>query len=229
LSALAGVCKRYGVKTIIDNTLPTPIFQRPFNHGIDFIIHSTTKYLNGHGNAIGGAIVGCDIDFMKDKVWERMKLLGTNPSPFDVWLLHNGMKTLHIRMKAQEKHAFALATHLLSEPKINAVHYLGLKTHAHHDVAAKQMYGYGALLSMDINGGTQGAIDFMNALQICSLTPTLGDVDTLILHPATSSHLKVSAKIRANNGITDGLIRMSVGIEDVDDLIADVHQALMST
>ncbi len=225
LGALASLSQKYGIKTAIDNTFCTPYLQQPFRFGIDYIVHSTTKYLNGHGNSIAGAVVSRDISFMKEKVWTAMKLLGTNCNPFDAWLINNGIKTLELRMNRHSTNAMSIAEYLEQHSQVERVNYNGLSSHPDHEVAKKQMRAFGGMLSFELKGGLEAGIRFMNRIQFCTLAPTLGDVDTLILHPASMSHLNVAKEIRLRNGITDGLIRLSVGIENVADIIEDLGQA----
>jgi methionine-gamma-lyase len=227
IPALADLAHRYGAYCAIDNTFATPYHQQPFAYGVDFIVHSTTKYLNGHGNSIAGAIVGRDRELMRNGVWKALKLVGTNCSPFEAWLTYNGMKTLALRMQRHSANALALASFLEKHPAVAQVNYPGLPSHPDHDLATRQMrHGYGGMLSFELKGGYEAALSCMNRIQFCSLTPTLGDVDTLILHPASSSHLAVPQDVRLKNGITDGLIRVSVGIENVSDIVADLEQAM---
>ncbi len=226
IAKIVEVAKQNSVWTAADNTFCTPYLQQPLNMGVDFVIHSTTKYLNGHGNGIAGAVISKDIQFMKEKVWTSMKLLGTNSNPFDAWLVNNGLKTLELRMDRHCDNAMKVATYLQEHPKVAYVNYPGLKTHPHHDIARSQMSQYGGMLSFELKGGLDAGLKFMNAIEFCSLAPTLGDVDTLVLHPASSSHIKVAKEIREANGITDGLIRLSVGIENVEDIIEDMSKGL---
>ena len=226
IQALANLAKKHQRLTAIDNTFCTPYLQQPFKFGVDFIIHSTTKFINGHGNSISGAVVGKDVDFMESKVWKTMKLTGTNCNPFDAWLVNNGMKTLELRMDRHCTNAMEVATFLEAHPKIKSVNYNGLISHPDHELAKKQMKAFGGMLSFELNGGLENGIEFMNKISFCSLAPTLGDVDTLILHPASSSHYNVAKEVREKNGITDGLIRMSIGIENVSDIVNDLEQAL---
>ena len=227
IAALSELAHRHGALVAIDNTFPTPLLQQPFAHGVDFIIHSTTKYLNGHGNSIAGVIVGRDHELMRKKVWRAMKLAGTNCSPFEAWLTHNGMKTLALRMERHCHNAQALAEWLERHPAVARVNYPGLPTHPDHELAKRQMRsGFGGMLSFELKGGLEAGLRCMNRIRFCTLAPTLGDVDTLILHPATSSHLNVPREIREQNGITDGMIRVSVGIENVEDIIKDLEQAI---
>ena len=226
IKALCDVAKSKNCVTAIDNTFCTPYLQRPLQFGVDYVIHSTTKFLNGHGNSIAGAVVGRDSDAMKNRVWQTMKLIGTNPGPMDAWLVHQGMKTLTVRMDRHCSNAMALAQYLETHPKVNYVNYVGLESHKYHSLASRQMSNYGGMLSFEVKGGAEGALDFLRKVSFCSLAPTLGDVDTLLLHPVTSSHLNVAEELRSANGITQGLVRVSVGIEGVEDIISDFDQAL---
>ena len=222
---IAQLAKSKGVLTAIDNTFCTPLIQQPLALGIDFVIHSTTKYINGHGNSIAGVIIG-HLEAYKKQIWTTLKLAGTNCNPWDAWLINNGIKTMGLRMERHCENAHSLAEYLSNHPKVGLVNYPGLKTHPDHELAKQQMKGFGGMLSFEIKAGMEAALSFMNKLKFCSLAPTLGDVDTLILHPATSSHLNVDRNLREENGISDGLIRVSVGIEGIEDIIADLEQAL---
>lgn len=226
LAAIAERAKAHDVLTAVDNTFCTPYLQRPLTYDIDYVIHSTTKYLNGHGNGIAGLIVGKQGAAERKAIWQAMKLLGTNCSPWEAWLVNNGLKTLPLRMDRHSQNAMELAQRLAGHTKVNFVNYCGLPDHPHHEVASWQMSQYGGMLSFEIAGGIADAVAFMDQLKLVTQAPTLGDVDTLVLHPATSSHLNVDAELRTANGITDGLIRLSVGIEDVEDLWADIEGSL---
>ncbi len=226
ITKIVEVAKRHSIYTVSDNTFCTPYLQQPLNMGVDFVIHSTTKYLNGHGNGIAGAVIGKDLEFMQEKVWGSMKLLGTNSNPFDAWLLNNGLKTLELRMDRHCDNAMKVASFLQDHDAVEFVNYPGLKSHPHHDIAISQMSQFGGMLSFELKGGMDAGLKFMNALEMCALAPTLGDVDTLVLHPASSSHIKIDKAIREENGITDGLIRMSIGIENVEDIIEDAVRGL---
>ena len=225
IEAINIVASRYDVPTAIDNTFCTPYLQRPLSMGTDYVIHSTTKYLNGHGNSIAGAIITANYEASR-KIWETLKLNGSTCNPFDAWLLSNGMKTLAIRMDKHSSNAQSIAEYLSQHDKVTHVNYNGLPDHQDHEIAKKQMSQFGGMLSFTVVGGQAEALATIDRLQYCTHAPTLGDVDTLVLHPATSSHLNVDHSIREKNGITDGMVRVSVGIEDVDDLIADFEQAL---
>ena len=226
IEELAKLGKKYDCITVVDNTFPTSYLQKPLLLGCDFVIHSTTKYLNGHGNSIAGVIIGKDTEKMHDQVWKAMKLLGTNSSPFEAWLVNNGLKTLELRMDRHCSNAMTIAEYLHPHPRVEVVNYPGLRSHPDHHIAKKQMTAFGGMLSFELKGGLQAGIDFMNRIKLCVLAPTLGDVDTLILHPASSSHVNIPKEIRERNGITDGLVRLSVGIENVEDLIHDLEQAM---
>ncbi|MGK0389932.1 MAG: methionine-gamma-lyase [Maribacter sp.] len=226
IESLASLGKKYAAYSIIDNTFPTPYLQQPFKFGVDFIIHSSTKYLNGHGNSISGVIIGRDQELMEGRIWQVLKLAGTNASPFEAWLLNNGMRTLELRMDRHCQNAQEIAEYLEQHSKVATVNYNGLASHPDHEMAKKQMSGFGGMLSFELKGGLDAGLKFMNSIEFCTLAPTLGDVDTLVLHPASSSHINVAKEMRERNGITDGLIRLSVGIESVADIIADLEQGM---
>lgn len=226
IKALASVTSLHNRWSAIDNTFATPYLQQPLLLGVDFVIHSTTKFLNGHGNSIAGVVIGKDADLFKQTIWNTMKLTGANCSPFEAWLVYQGMKTLPLRMDKHSSNAMLIATTLSNHPNVARVNYPGLESHPDHLVASRQMRAFGGMMSFELNGGLDTAIQAMNKMKFCSLAPTLGDVDTLILHPASSSHLKVDPDMRRNAGITDGLIRVSVGIEDPQDILDDLLQAI---
>lgn len=226
LGILASLGKKYDAWTAVDNTFCTPYIQQPLKWGINFVVHSTTKYLNGHGNSIAGAIVSMNHEVMKEQVWSALKLIGTNCNPFDAWLTNNGMKTLVIRMEKHSSNALALSEFLDKHEKVQHVNYTGLPAHEDHDLAKKQMRLHGGMMSFEVKGGVEAGKKLMNNISMCTLAPTLGDVDTLIMHPASMSHLNIPREVRMANGITDGLIRVSVGIEDIEDLKADLENAL---
>ncbi len=224
MKSLVQLAKSYNCLSVSDNTFASPALQRPLDFGVDFVLHSTTKYLNGHGNGMGGAIIGKQ-DYYQ-QVWGKYKLIGTNPSPFESWLLHNGLKTLALRMEKHSDNAMSLATFLDKHPKVSVVNYPGLSSHPDHSIAKSQMSKFGGMMSFELKGGLEEGKRLMNGVKICKLVPTLGNVDSLILHPASMSHLHVDKELRLKAGITDGLIRLSVGIEHIEDLKADLGQAL---
>ncbi|MDA8692981.1 aminotransferase class I/II-fold pyridoxal phosphate-dependent enzyme [Saprospiraceae bacterium] len=218
--------KANNILTAIDNTFATCYIQRPLTMGVDFVIYSTTKFLNGHGNSIAGAIIGKSEE-LRHNIWTHMKLLGTNCSPFEAWLVHNGLKTLPLRMDKHCHNAMELSQYLEKHSKIKKVNYPGLDKFPDHNIAKKQMSKYGGMLSFEIDGDINDAKKFMNNTKLCSITSTLGNTDTLLLHPATSSHLNIDPEVRLANGISDSLVRVSVGIEDINDLIEDFELGLL--
>jgi methionine-gamma-lyase len=226
IEALGRLAKQYRLLTACDNTFATPYLQQPFRYGIDFVVHSTTKFLNGHGTAIGGIMLGSDIEFMKTKVYTLAKTLGGSANPFDAFLLISGMKTLELRMERHCGNAMEVANFLASHSAVAKVNYTGLADHPDHDTAMKQMRHPGAMLSFELKRGFQGGIDFMNKLKMCVRTVSLGTCDTLLSHPASMTHYSVPKEEKEKYGITDGLIRMNVGIENLPDIIADLEQAL---
>ena len=226
IEALSALARQYGIQTACDNTFATPFLQQPFKYDVDFVVHSTTKFLNGHGTAIGGILLGRDIEFMKTKVYTLAKTLGGNANPFDAFLLINGMKTLEVRMERHCENAMEVAHYLETHTAVAKVNYTGLKSHPDFATAAKQMKHPGAMLSFELKGGLQGGIDFMDKLKMCTRTVSLGTCDTLLSHPASMTHYSVPKEEKDKYGISDGLIRMNVGIENVQDILNDLQQAL---
>jgi methionine-gamma-lyase len=226
IEELCKIAKRYNLVVACDNTFATPFLQQPFQYDVDFIVHSTTKFLNGHGTAIGGILLGKDIEFMKNKATKVHRLMGGNSNGFDAFLLTQGIKTLEIRMERHCSNAMQVATYLQQHDAIAKVNYAGLSSHPDHAVAMKQMRHGGGMLSFELKGGMQAGIDFMNKLKMCVRTVSLGTVDTLLSHPASMTHYSVPKEQREKYGIGDGLIRMNVGIENVQDILSDLEQAL---
>ena len=226
IEELSKIAKRYNLIVACDNTFATPYLQQPFKYDVDFVVHSTTKFLNGHGTAIGGILLGKDIEFMKTRGTKVHRLLGGNSNGFDAFLVIQGIKTLEIRMDRHCSNAVAVAHFLEQHTEVAKVNYSGLPSHPDHAVAKKQMRHPGAMLSFELKGGLQAGINFMNRLQMCVRTVSLGTVDTLLSHPASMTHYSVPKEQREQYGITDGLIRMNVGIENVQDILADLEQAL---
>jgi len=227
IEELSKLGKKYGKIIACDNTFATPYLQQPFRYGVDFVIHSTTKFLNGHGTSIGGVFLGKDLDFMNTLAYKTFKMLGGNSNPFDAFLLINGMKTLEVRMDRHCANAIDVAAFLTTHSAISKVNYNGLESHPDYGVAAKQMRHPGAMMSIELTGGLQAGITFMNKLKMCTRTVSLGTCDTLLSHPASMTHYSVPKEQRERYGITDGLIRMSIGMENVQDILADLDQALM--
>jgi methionine-gamma-lyase len=226
IAAVTAIAKKHDLLVSVDNTFATPYLQQPFKYGVDFVFHSTTKFLNGHGTSIGGVLLGKDIERMKTKVWKWHVLLGGNSNPFDAFLLINGMKTLEIRMDRHCSNAETVAKYLSNHPAIEHVNYVGLPSHPDHAIALKQMKHPGALMSFEVKGGLPAGQQFIDKLQMCVKAISLGTVDTLISHPASMSHKGLSKEEREKFGITDGLIRLSVGIENIADILTDFEQAL---
>ena len=226
IEALSKIAKQYNCIVACDNTFATPYLQQPFRYDVDFVVHSTTKFLNGHGTAIGGVLLGKNLNFMKSKGYTMRKTLGGSSNPFDTFLLINGMKTLEIRMERHCHNAMEVARFLNTHPAIAKVNYNGLSDHPDHAIAMKQMKHPGAMMSFELKKGFQGGVDFMNKLKMCTRTVSLGTCDTLLCHPASMTHFSVPKEAREKYGITDGLIRMSVGIENIQDIIADLDQSL---
>jgi methionine-gamma-lyase len=226
IEELAKLGKQYGKIIACDNTFATPYLQQPFRLGADFVIHSTTKFLNGHGTLIGGVFLGRDIDFMKSHATKIHRMLGGNSNGFDAFLLVNGMKTLEIRMERHCHNAMEVASYLETHPAVAQVNYNGLPSHPDYFVTMKQMKYPGAMLSFEMKGGLDAGISVMNKLKMCTRTVSLGTCDTLLCHPASMTHYSVPREDRIKYGITDGLIRMSVGMENIQDIITDLNQAL---
>jgi len=224
IAAASELAHRHGLLVAVDNTFMSPYLQRPIELGADIVTHSTTKYLNGHSDGVGGAVV------MSDPVLaERLKFLqnaaGAVLGPMDSWLVLRGVKTLAVRMRQHNENGLAVAKFLAGHPKVKLVHYPGLPSHPQYELGRKQMSGPGGMLSFE-TGSLENARTVLNAVRLCSLAESLGGVETLISHPATMTHASVPPEERRQLGITDGLVRISVGIEDVEDLIADLDQAL---
>lgn len=226
IEELTALAKANNLVVAVDNTFATPYLQQPFMYGVDYVFHSTTKFLNGHGTAIGGVLLGKDVDRMNGHITKVHRLLGGNSNPFDAYLLTQGMKTLEVRMQRHCHNAMEVAAFLEQHPAVSKVNYLGLPSHPDFDTAAKQMRHAGAMLSFEMKGGLEPAKQFIDKLQMCIRAVSLGTCDTLLCHPASMTHHGVPKEKREHYGITDGLIRMSVGIENVQDIILDLNQAL---
>ncbi len=224
LHAIAKIAWEHRLISVCDNTFATPYLQRPLEHGIDIVVHSLTKYLNGHSDMLGGLVVTNSI-----KIAERLrffqKAIGGILSPFDAWLCLRGTKTLAVRMERHGKSALLIAKWLSKQKKIKKVYYPGLAAHPQHALAKRQMKNYGGMLSFDL-GNLSNAKKFLRRLRVCALAESLGGVESLISHPATMTHGSIPPEQRHKIGVTDGLVRVSVGLEDVEDIIADLKQAL---
>ncbi len=229
LRAVVEIAHAHGAWVMVDNTFATPYHTRPLGLGCDVVVHSTTKYLSGHGVVIGGAVVSRHLDYMDPRGTGigRVAKLGGSPSPFDNWLANMGLKTFHLRMRAHNENAVKIADWLEQHPKIERVFYPGLKSHPGHELAARQMEnGFGGMISFEVKGGLKAGAALMDNLKLISLAVSLGIVDSLIEHPASMTHGKIPPEERIQAGITDGLVRFSVGIEEAADLIDDLDQAL---
>ena len=226
LASLGALAKKYGKLSACDNTFATPYLQQPFRFGIDFIVHSTTKFLNGHGTAIGGVLVGTDIEFMKTRATKTHRLLGGNSNGFEAFLLINGMKTLEVRMQRHCDNAMKIAEYLEAHQAVAKVNYNGLSSHPDYALSKKQMSHPGAMMSFELKGGYDAGVKFMNALKLCTRAVSLGTCDTLLSHPASMSNANMSPELRLKSGISDGLIRMSVGMENIEDIMDDFEQGL---
>jgi len=224
LAAAAALAHRRGAKLVVDNTFASPAVQRPFEFGADLVLHSTTKYLNGHSDSVGGVAIA-----MRDDHIEWLQFVqnaeGAILGPMDAWLVLRGTKTLPLRMERHNHNAQAIAEYLEAHPKVTRVFYPGLASHPQHALAKRQMRGFGGLISFEL-GSLERARTFLNSLELLILAESLGGVETLISHPATMTHASVPPERRVHLGIGDDMVRVSVGIEDVDDLTADLAQAL---
>ena len=228
LDGLAAIAQNQGVKTIVDNTFATPYIQQPLSFGIDCVVHSSTKFLNGHGTGTSGVVIIKNEEALYKKIYGIQKMLGGICSPFEAFLLNNGVKTLPLRMVQHQHNAMKLAQFLAQHPQVNTVNYLGLEHHPDHLLAKEQMQGFSGMLSFVLKDGLTAGMNFMRAIKFCTLTASLCTADTLVTHPASTSHVNVPKEQREKFGISDGLIRMSVGLEDTEDIIQDIKQALDS-
>lgn len=226
LEELAKLAKQYRLGISVDNTFATPYLQQPFKYGVDYVFHSTTKFLNGHGTAIGGILIGRDIEKMNTQLLKWHRLLGGNANAFDAYLLILGMKTLELRMERHCHNAMEVADYLDGHPAVGKVNYNGLPSHPDYYVSSKQMKHPGPMMSIELKGGLEAGKQFIDKLQMCTRAVSLGTTDTLISHPASMTHYGLTKEERATFGITDGLIRMSIGIENVQDILGDLEQSL---
>ncbi len=224
ISAVAKLAHQRGILMAVDNTFMSPYFQRPLELGADFVLHSTTKYLNGHSDGVGGAVILNDTQ-LADRLKFIQNAAGAILGPFDSWLVLRGVKTLALRMARHDENGQVVAKHLEGHPKVKRVYYPGLRSHPQHELAKKQMRGFGGMISFE-TGSLDNARAVLKSVRLCSLAESLGGVETLISHPATMTHASVPSEQRHRLGITDGLVRISVGIEEIEDLLADLDQAL---
>jgi methionine-gamma-lyase len=226
IAAVAEIAHAHHAWLMVDNTFATPFCQRPLTLGADVIIHSTTKYLAGHGLLIGGAVISTQTSYVRNELFSLLKIMGGTPSPFDAWLANTGLKTFELRMQRHCENAAVIARHLEAHPAVARVFYPGLESHPQHAIARKQMSTFGGMVSFELKGGLEAGARMMGAVRLATLAPTLGNTDTLVQHPASMSHSAVARETRLKMGITDGLVRLSVGIENVEDILADLEQAM---
>ena len=221
---LGRLCKERGVLFVVDNCFATPVVQQPIHYGADLVIHSATKFIDGQGRVLGGVVVG-----KKDLIYQLylfVRNTGPSLSPFNAWVLSKSLETLSVRMDKHADNALKLAQHLQNHPKLNHVKYPFLESHPQYEIAKKQMSNGGGIITFELKGGLESGRKFLNALQMLSMTNNLGDSRTIASHPASTTHSKLNAEEKAAVGITDGLVRISVGLEHINDIIADIEQAL---
>lgn len=226
LSAVKSIAHQFGAKVAVDNTFATPFCQRPFNFGVDLVVHSTTKYLSGHGQVLGGAVLTTDLDLLSGELYQIYKLLGATPSPMDTWMANIGLKTFELRMDRHCRNALRVAQRLEGHPGVSRVFYPGLESHPDYALARRQMMDYGGMIAFELKGGYEAGKRMMDRVKVAVLAVSLGNVDTLIQHPASMTHRNTPRDVRMAAGITDGLVRLSVGIEDANDLVRDLISAI---
>ena len=224
LSSLQNLAHNEGIALVVDSTFASPVNFRPIEHGVDVVIHSATKFLNGHHDILAGVV--CGNEPFIDEVRRKMMVWGQAPDPFACWLLERGLKTLDVRVKRQNENAMQIAEWCSKRPEIAKVHYPGLPSHPDHEIAKSLLDGFGGMLGIEIKGAGPAAMRFAQALKLFAYAASLGGVDSLVIEPRYSSHEHMSSEERARIGIPDGFLRMSIGIENVEDLIADIEQAL---
>ena len=227
LKMVAELAHQHAAWLAVDNTFASPYCQRPLSLGADIVIHSTTKFLSGHGALTGGAVVSSHPEYIHKSLYTFLKVMGGIPSPFDSWLANLGLKTFELRMQRHCENTLQVARFLTTHPAVATVHYPGLEDDPGHAIAERQMHAYGGILSFELRGGMQAGIRLMERVRLATLAVSLGNVDTLIEHPASMTHGPVPLEDRLNQGITDGLVRLSVGIENLPDILADLEQGLL--
>lgn len=225
LKSVSEIAHSVGAQVIVDNVFATPVFSRALSLGADIVVYSATKHIDGQGRVLGGVILGTE-DYIRKTVEPFLKHTGGAMSPFNAWILLKGMETIDLRVRAQADTAAAIANALQSEDKLRQVIYPGLPQHPHAPIVKEQMGGAGTVLALDVAGGQDGAFRFLNALNIITISNNLGDAKSIVTHPTTTTHQRLSEEQRENLGITPGLVRLSVGLEDADDLLEDIRAAL---
>ncbi|MCR9225509.1 MAG: methionine gamma-lyase [Hyphomonas sp.] len=226
IAAISAIAKRYGAKTVVDNTYATPVQTRPLEHGADIVVHSATKYLGGHGDLIAGVAIGSAEDMTEVRMVGVKDMTGAVLAPFNAMLIMRGLKTLELRVERHAQSAMQVASMLEAHPSIARVHYPGLASFEQHDLAKRQMDGFGGMIAFELKGGYGAGIAMMNRLTLIRRAVSLGDAETLIQHPASMTHSTYSREEREAHGISEGLVRISVGLEQVEDILEDLHQAL---
>ncbi len=226
LAGVAAIAHQAGAWLMVDNTFATPYCQRPLFLGADIVVHSTTKYLSGHGLIVGGAVISSHVDYVKGPLYQMFKILGGCPSPFDAWLTNIGLKTFEVRMQRHCENALEIARYLENHAKVARVYYPHLSSHPDYQLARQQMLSGGGMIAFELKGGLRAGAALMDHVRVSTLAVSLGNVDSLISHPASMTHSNVSPETRLSMGISDGLVRYSIGIENCADLIADLEQAL---
>ncbi len=225
IEKVAAIAHRNGCLLVVDNTFASPYLQRPLDLGADVVVHSVTKFINGHSDVVGGILVAKDMEIYK-RLRRMMVNSGCNMDPHQAFLVFRGLKTLGIRMERAQQSALEIARWLEVQPEVKAVRYIGLESHPQHDLAKRQMKGFGSMISFELEGGMEAGRLLMDGVRLAALAVSLGGVESLIEHPASMTHASISPEDRRLSGFSDGLVRYSVGIEDVEDLIADLRQAL---
>lgn len=219
--SITKLAKKYDVQTVVDNTFATPFFQNPLDWGVDIVLHSTTKYIGGHSDVVGGTLITNNKELDNKVKFNRMSL-GLNPSPFDTWLITKGIKTLAIRMERHAENAIKIASYLEAHPRVKTVFYPGLPSHPQHETAKKQMRGFGGIVSVEFDMDIEQTKKLISSFKIFTLAESLGGVESLVDHPASMTHASIPKEEREKNGLNDGLVRFSVGIEHIDDMIDDL-------
>ena len=228
IEAISAIAKKFGARTVVDNTYATPVQTRPLSFGADIVVHSATKYLGGHGDLVAGLAIGSAEDMAEVRMVGVKDMTGSVMAPFNAMLVLRGLKTLALRVERHAKNAQRVAEMLEAHPAVYRVHYPGLEDFAQHDLAKKQMSGFGGMIALELKGGYSAGINMMNRLGLIRRAVSLGDAETLIQHPASMTHSTYTPEERAAHGISEGLVRLAVGLEDVGDILDDLHQALGS-
>lgn len=226
IAGVAAIARAAGARTVVDNTYATPVLTRPIELGADIVVHSATKYMGGHGDLVGGIAVGSTEDMSAVRLVGMKDMTGSVMAPFNAMLVMRGLKTLKLRMERHCQSAIAVARQLETHPAVGAVHYPGLQSFPQHELARRQMPGYGAMIAFELKGGLAAGVAMMNRLELIRRAVSLGDAESLIQHPASMTHSTYTQEERAAHGISEGLIRLSVGLEEVEDIVADLMQAL---